>query len=162
MAFKGFAIEERVCYSMEYTERMRRQERMMRIELLSPENMVWMQVVMGLLFLTVLLLGVLHYMRFHMLGIYNWDGRKYHFLGQVRIRKVGRGHMGIGTCDDTYVIKISERMWDLSYTTRYLLVPSKQFVHRNRNGSLLLKAGKETVWLPIEAKMRQDIYYRYF
>lgn len=132
----------------------------MRIELLSPENMVWMQAVIALFVLAGLLLGILHYMRFHTLGIYNWDGRKYHFLGQVRIRTVRRGHMGIGKGDDTCVIKIPERMWDLSYTTRYLLVPSKQFVHRNRNGSLLLKAGKETVWLPIEAKMRQDIYYR--
>lgn len=132
----------------------------MRIELLSPENTVWMQAVIVLFVLAGLLLGILHDMRFHTLGIYNWDGRKYHFLGQVRIRKVRRGHMGIGENDDMYVIKISERMWDLSYTTRYLLVPSKQFTNRNRNGSLLLKAGKETVWLPIEAKMRQDIYYR--
>lgn len=132
----------------------------MRIELLSPENMVWMQAVTGLLVSAGLLLGILYYMRFHMLGIYNWDGRKYHFLGQVRIRKVRRGHRGNCKGNDTYVIKISERMWDLSYTTRYMIVPSKQFVHRNRNGGLLLMAGKETAWLPIEAKMRQDIYYR--
>ncbi|MBO5474858.1 MAG: hypothetical protein J6A08_13900 [Lachnospiraceae bacterium] len=133
---------------------------MMRIELSLPENMVWIQAVMVLLVLAGLLLGILHDMRFHMLGVYNWDGRRYRFLGKARIRKARRGYAGVGTGDDTYVIKISERMWDLSYTTRYLLVPSKQFVHRNRNGSLLLQAGKETAWLPIEARMRQDIYYR--
>ncbi len=122
----------------------------MRMEVLSPGNMVWMQAVMGLLFLAVLLLGILHCMRHHTLRIYNWDGQAYRFLGYVLIRKR----------NDTYVIKIREHIWDISYTTRYLFVPFRQFIHRNRNGSLLVKAGKETAWLPVEAKMRQDIYYR--
>lgn len=132
----------------------------MRIELLSPENTVWVQVIMSLLFLAVLLLGILHYVRYHTLRLYNWDGLRYRFLGQVRIRKAGREHTGIEKNNDIYVIKLSERMWDLSYTTRYLLLPSKQFVRRNRNAGLLFKAGKETVWLPLESRMRQDIYYR--
>lgn len=132
----------------------------MRMELLSLENTVWMQVIMILLALTVLLLGILHYVRYHTLRLYNWDGQRYRFLGQVQIRKPWKRHTRTEKNNDTYVIKISERMWDLSYTTRYLLLPSKQFIHRNRNASLLLKAGRETVWLSLESRMRQDIYYR--
>lgn len=139
---------------------MRGQERIMGIELLSPENGVWLQAVMSLLLLAVLLLGTLHFLRYHTLRIYNWDGQRYRFLGRVRVRKARRRCIGSGGKDDTYVIKMTEYIWDISYTSRYLLVPSGQFVHRNRNGSLLLQAGKERVWLPVESRMRQDIYYR--
>lgn len=121
----------------------------MRIGLLT-EHMVWMQAVGGLAILTGILLIILYYMRYHTLKLYNWDGKRYCFLGRILLWKR----------NDTYVVKIREHIWDISYTTRYLLVPSRQFVQAKRNRLLLCKAGRETAWLTVEAKMRQDIYYR--
>ena len=121
----------------------------MRIGLLT-EHMVWMQAVGGLVVLMSILLAILYFMRYHTLKLYNWNGQKYCFLGHVLIRKG----------NDMYVVKIREHLWDISYTTRYLLVPSRQFVQAKRNRLLLCKAGRETAWLTVEAKMRQDIYYR--
>ena len=134
---------------MECTERMRGQERIMRIGLLT-EQMVWMQAVGGLVILAVILLVILHFMRYHTLKLYNWDGKRYCFLGRLLLRKR----------NDIYVVKIREHIWDISYTTRYLLVPSRQFVQANRNSSLLLQAGQAKEWLSVDAGMRQDIYYR--
>lgn len=134
---------------MECTERMRGQERSMRIGLLT-EQMVWMQAVGGLVILAVILLVILHFMRYHTLKLYNWDGKRYCFLGRLLLRKR----------NDIYVVKIREQIWDISYTTRYLLVPSRQFVQANRNSSLLLQAGQAKEWLSVDAGMRQDIYYR--
>lgn len=134
---------------MECTERMRGQERIMRIGLLT-EQMVWMQAVGGLVILAVILLVILHFMRYHTLKLYNWDGKRYCFLGRLLLRKR----------NDIYVVKIREQIWDISYTTRYLLVPSRQFVQANRNSSLLLQAGQAKEWLSVDAGMRQDIYYR--
>ena len=134
---------------MECTERMRGQERIMRIGLLT-EQMVWMQVMGGLAILAGILLVTLYFMRYHTLKLYNWDGKRYCFLGRLLLRKR----------NDIYVVKIREQIWDISYTTRYLLVPSRQFVQANRNSSLLLQAGQAKEWLSVDAGMRQDIYYR--
>lgn len=121
----------------------------MRIGLLT-EHMVWMQAVGGLVVLAVILLAILHFMRYHTLKLYNWDGQRYCFLGRILLRKR----------NDIYVVKIREHIWDISYTTRYLLVPSRQFVQTNRNSSLLLQAGQAKAWLSVGTGMRQDIYYR--
>ena len=134
---------------MECTERMRGQERIMKIGLLT-EQMVWMQVMGGLAILAGILLVTLYFMRYHTLKLYNWDGKRYCFLGRLLLRKR----------NDIYVVKIREHLWDISYTTRYLLVPSRQFVQANRNSSLLLQAGQAKEWLSVDAGMRQDIYYR--
>lgn len=81
--------------------------------------------------------------------IYNWDGKKYRFLGRERLWKV----------NDTYVVKMRERMGDWSYTTRYLLFASAKFVKRHRYENLLLRAGAVEVWLPIEERMRAEVLY---
>ena len=105
-------------------------------------EMIWTGVVMMLCLFAGILLAVQHFMRYHTVQIYNWDGRRYRFLGRERLRKI----------DDTYVIKMRERTADLSYTTRYRLSAS-------RFNSLLLRAGASEAWLPIEERMIQDIYY---
>ena len=112
-------------------------------------EMIWTGVVMMLCLFAGILLAVQHFMRYHTVQIYNWDGRRYRFLGRERLRKT----------DDTYVIKMRERTADLSYTTRYRLSASPGFVRRHRFNSLLLRAGASEAWLPIEELMIQDIYY---
>lgn len=120
----------------------------MRIEFMT-EHIVWMQAVGSLAALAGMLLVMLYFMRYHTLKLYNWDGKRYCFLGRILVRKR----------NDIYVVKIREHIRDISYTTRYLLVPSRQFVQTNRNSSLLLQAGREKAWLSVDAGMQQDIYF---
>lgn len=115
-----------------------------------PDGGLWVQVVMVLVLLAGLLLAVQHFMRYHTVRIYNWDGRRYRFLGRERLYKKG----------DICVIKMRERIGDLSYTTRYRLLISPELVKRRRYGGLLLQAGTNEAWLPIEERMMQDIYYK--
>lgn len=115
-----------------------------------PDTDIWIQVMMGLCLLAGVLFSVQHFMRYHTVRIYNWDGRRYRFLGRECLYKV----------HDTYVINMRERIGDISYTTRYRLLFSPEFVKRRRYGSLLLRAGINEAWLPIEERMVQDIYYR--
>lgn len=111
---------------------------------------IWVQVITMLCLLAGILLCVRHFMRWHMVRIYNWDGKRYRFLGREYLRKI----------NDTYVINMRERLGDMSYTTRYRVSASPAFVKRHRYGSLLLRAGRSEAWLPIEERMLQDIYYR--
>lgn len=115
-----------------------------------PDGNLWIQVMMALILFAGVLLAVQHFMRYHTVQIYTWDGRRYRFLGRERLLKR----------DDIYVINIRERLGDLSYTTRYRVLLSQEFVKRRRYGSLLLRAGASEAWLPIEERMVQDIYYR--
>ena len=102
------------------------------------------------LFLRAFLLAVIrHDLIWHTVRIYNWDGRKYRFLGRERLRKI----------NDTYVINMREAVGDASYTTIYLLLVSMKFVRRHRYENLLLRAGEGEVWLPVEKRMRQEVLY---
>jgi len=112
--------------------------------------MVWLEVVAALCLLAGVLLAVRHDMRYHTVRIYNWDGRRYRLLGRERLHKI----------NDTYVVNMRERIGDMSYTTRYRLSASPEFVKRRRFAGLLLRAGANEAWLPIEERMIQDIYYR--
>lgn len=113
-------------------------------------DMIWMQVVVILCLLAGGLLAVQHFMRYHTVRIYNWDGQRYRFLGRECVHKR----------NDICVINMRERIGDLSYTTRYRLLASREFVKRHRFTGLLLRAGASEAWMPIEERMVQDIYYR--
>lgn len=113
-------------------------------------EMIWILVVMILCLLAATLFAVQHFMRYHTVRIYNWDGQRYRFLGRECVYKI----------NDMYVINMRERLGDLSYTTRYRLLASPEFVRRRRFAGLFLRAGASEAWLPIEERMVQDIYYR--
>ncbi len=83
--------------------------------------------------------------------IYNWDGRRYRLLGRERLRRT----------NDTYVVNMPERFGDRSFTTRYLLYPSEQFVKKHRYDNLLFRAGKNEVWLPVEERMWAEVLFSY-
>ncbi len=85
----------------------------------------------------------------HTVRIYNWDGKRYRFLGRERLRRI----------NDTHVVNMRERMGDMSFTTRYMLSASAKFVRQHRYENLLLRAGGVEVWLPIEERMRADVLY---
>jgi hypothetical protein len=116
--------------------------------------------VLGLLAMAVLLFCGLREVRYRMVRVYNWDGRRFRFLGYLRLQKANRAQLDLDTENDTYVISLTERMWDLSYTTRYLLLPSKQLLRKKKNGSLIFQAGREMAWMAMESRLRRDIYYR--
>lgn len=110
----------------------------------------WLLLAAAALFLLlVVLAGAWCDLAHHTVRIYNWDGKKYRFLGRERLRKV----------NDTRVVKMRERMGDMSFTTRYLLLASAKFVKQHRYENLLLCAGVVEVWLPIEERMRAEVLY---
>ena len=107
--------------------------------------------VTALLLLLVVLAAVQYDLTYHTVRIYNWDGKRYRFHGRVRLRKR----------NDTYVAAMRERMGDMSFTTRYLLLPSRKLVRRHRYRSLLFRAGETQRWLPVEERMRTEALYVY-
>lgn len=105
----------------------------------------------ALLFLLLILAALWRDLMYHRVRIYNWDGKRYRFLGRERLRKV----------NDRYVINMRERMGDMSFTTRYLLIASAKFVKKHRYESLQFCAGRNEAWLPVEERMRMEILYAY-
>lgn len=113
-------------------------------------EMIWAGVIVMLCLQACILFAVQHFMRYHTVRIYNWDGKRYRFIGRERLRKI----------NDIYVINMRERIGDMSYTTRYRIWASAELVKGCRYDSLLLRAGTQEAWLPIEERMMQDIYFR--
>lgn len=106
--------------------------------------------ILAALFLLLgVLLGLRHLLLYHTVRVYNWDGETYRFLGRERLWRV----------NDTYVINLREALGEASYSTRYLLLASAEFVKTRRYGSLLFRAGCNEAWLPIEERMRKDLLY---
>ena len=111
--------------------------------------LLWAAAVLFLL-LTVLA-AMRHDLMQHKVRIYNWDGKRYRFLGRSRLQKI----------NDRYVVTMQERMGEMSFTTRYLLLASAGFVKKHRYESLLFRAGRNEVWLPVEERMRAEAWYAY-
>lgn len=99
---------------------------------------------------SVLLLAALYGIRYKTARVYNWNGKRYCYIGRAGLRRSGGG----------YTVRLGERMADLSYTTLYQVCPSKCFVRRNRYRSVALLAGKAQCMLHVEECMRQSVYYR--
>ena len=115
------------------------------------EANVWL---LGIALLGVLAMGLWlleRIRRLCFLRVYNWDGNRYCYLGRSRIYKR----------NDTYVIRMRERLADLSYTTDYRFLADKAFVRKNRYRNLYVYAGATKVWMPIEERMEQNLYYRF-
>lgn len=107
--------------------------------------------VTALLLLLAVLAAVQRDLTYHTVRIYNWDGKRYRFLGRERLQKR----------NDTYVVNICERKGDASFTTIYLLLTSAKFVRKHRYENLLLQAGMAEVWMPVEGRMRAEVLYVY-
>ncbi len=103
-----------------------------------------------LIVLAVCLLGVFCAVRCFTVRVYNWNGKRYCYLGRVGLRRENGG----------YRVRIGERMADLSYTTLYQLCPPKRFIRRNRYKDMVLCAGKTQCVLPVDNCMRQSVYFR--
>lgn len=117
--------------------------------LILDDGLLW--AVTALLLLLAVLAAVQHDLTYHTVRIYNWDGKRYRFLGRERLRKK----------NDSYVINMGERKGEASFTTIYLLLASAGFVKKHRYGSLLFQAGKAEVWLAVEERMRAEALFSY-
>ncbi len=107
----------------------------------------------GVIILTIMsvfLAAVLYAIRYGTVRIYNWDGKRYRYLGRAGLTRSG----------GEYVVRLRERLADLSYTTLYQICPSKRFVRRNRYRELAFLAGKSRCVLYVDGCMRQSVYYR--
>ena len=111
---------------------------------------MYQEYLLGMTIMSVLLLAVLYGVRCRTVRIYNWNGKRYCYLGRVGLHKNGGG----------YLVRIGERMADLSYTTLYQICPSKGFVRRNRYKDMVLCAGKARCLLHVDRCMREPVYYR--
>lgn len=111
--------------------------------------MMW-NVLVCLGLLAVLLAAGLYGIQRSTVRIYNWNGRRFCYLGRA----------GLYRKQDGYYVQMRERLVDLSYTTLYQICPSKQFVRRNRYRNLTFIAGDEKCLLPVEECMRQSVYFR--
>lgn len=107
-------------------------------------------IVAGLTAAAVLLTASAYVIRRCTVRIYNWNGKRYCYLGRARLY---RGFAG-------YRIVIGEHMADLSYTTLYRICPSRRFVHRNKYKDIMLCAGQEKCMLTIDERMERSVYYR--
>lgn len=110
----------------------------------------YMWAVCGLAVLGIGLCGFVYTVRYMSARIYNWNGKRYCYLGRARLRRSGGG----------YLVCIGERMADLSYTTWYQICLSKPFIRRNRYKDMMLCAGRSRCLLHVDECMRQSIYYR--
>lgn len=104
----------------------------------------------SLCMLAVLLAVAAYEIRYRTVRIYNWNGSRYRYLGRAALRTSGDG----------YLVRIGERMADLSYTTLYQICPAKRFVSRNRYKDMIFCAGREQCVLHVDGCMRQSVYYR--
>lgn len=116
---------------------------------LTGQNRVWVYALLLLSVLAALLLLVLYVIRCRTVRIYNWNGKGYRCLGRAVLHRSGDG----------YVVRIGERMADLSYTTRYRICPSTRFVRKNRYKRLVLCAGRARSLLYVDRDMSRSIYF---
>lgn len=77
---------------------------------------------------------------YRMARVYNWNGRRYCYLGYVPIRRK----------NGEFVIRIGEHMVDLSRTTAYRICVSKAFYRKNRYGGMVVYADGMQKYLIIE------------
>lgn len=117
---------------------------------LAGENPAVACVLGGLVCLAIFMTVCLYGIQKHTVRVYNWNGKRYCYLGRTGLRRERDG----------YRVCIGERIADLSYTTLYQICPSKGFVRRNRYRNMTLCAGDAQCMLYVDSCMRQSIYYR--
>lgn len=99
------------------------------------------KIIITLLFLLLLLISTVLYMVCcGTARVYNWNGKRYCYLGYVPIRRR----------DGAFVLHISERMVELSHTTRYRICPGRIFCRKNRYRDMYVYADGSSNHLVVE------------
>lgn len=104
------------------------------------ENDALKIVITILLLLLLLFLGAaFHAGLYRMARVYNWNGKRYCYLGYVPIRRE----------NGNFVVRIREHMVDLAHTTDYRICPGKAFCRKNRYRGMVVYAEGERNYLII-------------
>lgn len=106
------------------------------------EEMFRMMIVILFLAVLVLLSVMLYTGLYGMARIYNWNGKRYCYLGYVPIRRENGG----------FAVRIGEHMVDLSRTTAYRICPSRVFCKRNRYRELFVYADRSRSYLVVDTE----------
>ena len=77
---------------------------------------------------------------YRMARIYNWNGKRYCYLGMTPIKREGGG----------FAIYLGENIVDLAYTTAYCICPTKAFCKKNRYREFYVYAEKDRNYLVID------------
>ena len=113
------------------------------------EEQMFRVVVSALLLMVILFLFVMLYAgAYGMARIYNWNGKRYCYLGYVPIRRE----------EGNFVVRIGEHMVDMSYTTAYQICPSKAFCRKNRYQAMFVYADRCRNYLVVDREpMKTEI-----
>ena len=100
------------------------------------------KIMITILFLLLLLLfaAMLHAGVYRMARVYNWNGRRYCYLGYVQIRRE----------NGNFAVRIGEHMVDLARTTDYRICLSRAFCRKNRYRGMVVYAEGERNYLVID------------
>lgn len=100
------------------------------------------------LLLIFLLLLALYLGSYSLARIYNWNGKRYCYIGSAPIRKA----------KDAYAVHIGERMVNLSHTTAYQICPGRAFCRKNRYRGIIVYADKSSSYLVVDREpMKTEI-----
>ena len=108
-------------------------------------------IVAGLFVMVMMLVALMLYIRVYgMARVYNWNGKRYCYLGNAAIRRMGK----------VYELCLSEYMVDLSHTTLYRICPSRTFCKRNRYRDMFVYADNDRRHVVIDTEpMKTEIPY---
>ena len=85
---------------------------------------------------------------YRMARIYNWNGKRYCYLGMTPIRKEGSG----------FAVYLGENIVDLAYTTAYHICPGKAFCRKNRYREFYVYAEQDRSYLIVDTEpMKTEI-----
>ena len=85
---------------------------------------------------------------YRMARIYNWNGKRYCYLGMTPIRREGR----------SFSVYLGENMVDLAYTTAYCICPGKAFCAKNRYREFYVYAEGDRAYLIVNTEpMKTEI-----
>lgn len=106
-------------------------------------------IVAGLFLIVMMLVALMLHIRVYgMARIYNWNGKRYCYLGNAALRRAGKD----------FELRLSGYMVDLSHTTLYRICPSRTFCKKNRYRDMFVYADKDRRHLVIDTEpMKTEI-----
>ena len=113
------------------------------------DDIIIRAVVAALFMIVIALIAFMLYVRvYRMARVYNWNGKRFCYIGDAVLRKEGKD----------FVIRLGERMVDLSHTTLYRICPSRTFRIKNRYRDMFVYADGDRRHLVVDLEpMKTEI-----
>ena len=115
------------------------------------EDGILLVAVAALFVIVIALIAFMLYVRiYRMARIYNWNGKRYCYLGNAALCREGKD----------FAIRLGERMVDLSHTTLYRICPSRAFCIKNRYRDMFVYADGDRRHVVVDIEpMKTEIPY---